>query len=221
MMLSIVTIALNNDQSLSNTLNSISQQNIQRYNITIEHIIISPDISCSNYSDKKFYFRPASGIYDAMNFGIYKSQGDFLWFLNSGDTAVDVGLILKEISDFRNSSVDIFGFSVYQGSINEKIYSGRLTSPHQGTIYRSSIFERLKGFDVNMKIHADRDLFDRAREFGYKFHFYNEPIAIFDMTGVSSKKKKFLLRFNDAKYEFKNRPLNIIRLWRLIRHLIG
>lgn len=221
MMLSIVTIALNNDQSLSNTLNSISQQNIQQDNITIEHIIISPDISCSNYSDKKFYFRPASGIYDAMNFGIYKSQGDFLWFLNSGDTAVDVGLILKEISDFRNSSIDIFGFSVFKGNENGGIWVPRLTPPHQGTVYKSSIFERLQDFDVNMGTHADRDLFDRARELGYKFHFYNEPIATFDLTGISSKKKKFFLRLNEAQYEFKNRPLNIVRLLRLIKHLIG
>lgn len=219
MILSIITIALTNDEHLSNTVNSIRKQKNKNNGIMIEHLIVSPDQSCEEFYEEIFCFRAANGIYDAMNFGLLKSSGDLVWFLNSGDVSINLDFLIQKIKYNHNSSIDIYGFSVILGDINGKLMHPRITSPHPGTIYKRDIFNTLKGFDQNLMITADRDLLDRARESGFKIEWCNVPIAVFDLNGISSKKRIISCRYRDAVYEIKNRPINMIRIWRFLRYL--
>lgn len=89
--LSIVTINFNNVKGLEETCQSVLNQEIQRG--AFEWIVIdggSTDESIDylknieNHIDQ-WVSEPDKGIYDAMNKGMNLANGEFLWFLNSGD----------------------------------------------------------------------------------------------------------------------------------------
>jgi len=80
----------NNAQGILKTLDSIASQTYPN----IQHVIVdgaSIDGSKEILQDYNFVnvikiSEPDSGIYNAMNKGIKKASGDYLLFLNSGDT---------------------------------------------------------------------------------------------------------------------------------------
>lgn len=89
----IVTITYNADKVLQRTLDSVRRQTCQE----IEHLIIdgaSKDgtvAMAEAYQQEVSYevvilSEPDKGIYDAMNKGLHRATGDYLVFLNAGDT---------------------------------------------------------------------------------------------------------------------------------------
>ena len=92
---SIITINRNNAEGLESTILSVLNQSCADY----EYIIVdgaSTDTSvdvisrlCNHRTNIKWISEPDSGIYNAMNKGVAMSAGDYLLFLNSGDTFSD------------------------------------------------------------------------------------------------------------------------------------
>ena len=87
--ISIVTITLNNEETIEQTVKSILNQNYPN----LEYIVIdggSTDSTLNilnNYKNKFKYFKssPDKGVYDAMNKGIAQATGDLIGFVNGGD----------------------------------------------------------------------------------------------------------------------------------------
>src|SRR5690348_17657794 len=87
--LSIITINLNNVKGLQKTMESVFAQTFTDY----EYIIIdggSTDGSVSEikkHQNKLVYWISENdkGIYNAMNKGIVKANGEYILFMNSGD----------------------------------------------------------------------------------------------------------------------------------------
>ena len=113
MILSIVTINLNNKAGLERTLNSL----IPFCRDEVEFLVIdggSTDGSLGIVeSSKLINFRWLSesdgGIFHAMNRGIELADGKFVWFMNSGDEAV------------AGNWLDWF---IQQGCVNERVFLG-------------------------------------------------------------------------------------------------
>ncbi len=93
MKVSIVTITYNAERSLQRTLDSVACQTYA----DIEHLIIdgaSKDGTlqiAEHYQQQSRHMvviqsEPDRGLYDAMNKGLQKATGDYLVFLNAGDT---------------------------------------------------------------------------------------------------------------------------------------
>lgn len=93
MKITIITVTYNAAPWLQRTLDSIHQQTFQ----DIEHLIIdgaSKDETlqmAQTYQASVSYevviqSEPDKGLYDAMNKGLHKATGDYLVFLNAGDT---------------------------------------------------------------------------------------------------------------------------------------
>ena len=87
--ISIITVTLNSQETIRDTLNSILSQNYKN----IEHIIIDGGSNDQTLNiikrypnkNKKFYIYKKSGIYKAINYGIKKCSGDYITILNSDD----------------------------------------------------------------------------------------------------------------------------------------
>jgi len=86
---SVITVVYNGDQFIESTIKSVVNQSYQN----VEYIIIdglSTDNTLSiirQYDDQIDYWLSErdKGIYDAMNRGLVKAQGDYVWFINAGD----------------------------------------------------------------------------------------------------------------------------------------
>ena len=110
---SIITVVLNNEEFIEDTIKSVINQNAD-----FEYIIIDGGSTDKTIDIIKKYENKLDlwisekdlGIYHAMNKGIIYSNGDFIGIINSGDTynVNSLGIIKNYIK--KNSSIDfIFG----------------------------------------------------------------------------------------------------------------
>ena len=100
---SIITICLNEQERISKTLKSICTQTYTDF----EHIIQdggSTDNTLSvvkgmqgfyKANQLKIYSESDAGLYDAMNRAVRKASGEYICFINSGDTLLDQNTLLN------------------------------------------------------------------------------------------------------------------------------
>ena len=106
---SIITVTYNAEATIEVTLHSVQQQTYRQ----IEHIIVdggSKDHTLSiieKYKDSYLHVisEPDKGLYDAMNKGIRLAKGDYLCFLNAGDTFHEVDTLEKIVNGNRELSI--------------------------------------------------------------------------------------------------------------------
>ncbi|MDR2473805.1 MAG: glycosyltransferase [Tannerella sp.] len=98
MIISIITVTYNARADLDRTIQSVLEQEFA----DIEYIIVdggstdgsldiikdmeSKEVGEHNKITFKWVSEPDNGIYDAMNKGLMMASGDYVWFLNAGDT---------------------------------------------------------------------------------------------------------------------------------------
>tara|TARA_A100001011_G_C14255205_1_gene819719 strand:+ start:1009 stop:1773 length:765 start_codon:yes stop_codon:yes gene_type:complete len=200
MQLSIITISYKNIQELKETLDSINSQVINCH----ENILVLSgysekekiEITQSYSSDfRKFYWDLDNSLFNAMNVGIQKSSGDYILFLNAGDSFID-NKSMDFINEYlQNNHEKCCSFKTYQVYNNIKIVrdnlpirkfflkSGlRTLPPHQGFVApnHKKIF-----FNENLKVSADNDWM-KNNIAKYGIIYKSEVIVDFKLGGQST-----------------------------------
>lgn len=200
MKLSVITINFNNTKGLEKTLNSIVNQSFKDY----EFIVIdggstdgSVDI-IKQYADKISYWisEPDNGIYNAMNKGISKANGEYIHFLNSGDWFVD-SLVLERIFSVNRVGDVLYGDYYYIQNNNTTLfkYPEKLHNFwfYTGTLCHQAVFVKAKHqtkymFDESLRFVADwkvlYTLFIKDKCF---FEYLNMSVSYYTLDGFSSK----------------------------------
>ena len=114
MKLSIITINFNNKAGLERTITSVFQQDFKDF----EFIVIdggSTDGGKELIESNKQHFsylvsEADKGIYNAMNKGIAKAKGEYVFFLNSGDEFVNSKALQSIVQSL--SGEDIIYFNI-------------------------------------------------------------------------------------------------------------
>ena len=134
MKLSIVTINRNNAEGLARTLDSVKAQTYKE----IEHIIIDGgssdgsveviqnyvrDVSCMMYN-VLWVSEKDKGIYNAMNKGIKRSSGDYIFILNSGDELASTTVLEKIISVIEQFEIGDWNFSATEARLTSFLKNG-------------------------------------------------------------------------------------------------
>jgi glycosyltransferase involved in cell wall biosynthesis len=218
MTFSIITINLNNKDGLIKTIKSIQSQNYKYF----EHLIIDGNSNDGSlelfqkFNTKNIIWisENDNGIYNAMNKGILMSKGKYLIFINSGDEFSNnycLNLISKKKQNFdivysdmiiqnKSSSTSV----KYQDYITTQLL---LTSgiPHPGTAINRELFNLVGLFNENYTIISDWIFFFTAIVKHNASHFHiNEPLVIFDASGISSKKDNLALIILEHRDFLKN-----------------
>lgn len=204
MKLSIITINLNNKQGLQQTLESVAKQTYTDY----ELIVIdgnstdgSTDIIKENESTIAYWVsEPDKGIYNAMNKGIKQAKGDYLHFLNSGDSYTSETILSDIFNGNKDCSFICGNFITENKGILKKeepykdfdwrfslyrIYSGDLC--HQAFFIKADNFEKYGLYDERLKITADWKLFFDAIGIHREDVIYKDiDIVFYNMEGLSS-----------------------------------
>ncbi len=216
MLISIITINYNDIKGLKKTITSVLDQTYP----PIEYIVIdggSTDGSKEYIETQKEHLaywisEPDSGIYNAMNKGIDQATGDYLLFLNSGDSFNNKE-VLKNFVLCKPVEDIVYGNSLFIYPDKEtklKIMPSKLggmtifyrTLNHQSVFHKKSIFENGKRYNEAYKILADWVLYNEVvlLEKGTYRHI-NFVIANYDANGFSSKPENKIIMQND-RYKF-------------------
>jgi len=165
MKISVITPVLNAESFLERCIRSVMEQS---YPAT-EHLIIdggSTDRSLEiarGFSHLRLISEPDAGIYDAMNKGVEKAHGEWLYFLGADDVFFDKR-VLHDISQYLSVTLDvIYGDvisdrfdGVYGGSFDaKKIYQTNIC--HQSIFFRDAVFNQIGLFNVKYRSQADWD----------------------------------------------------------------
>ena len=207
--LSIITINKNNAAGLEKTMQSVICQTYTDF----EYIIIdgaSDDESIEKikkYSDIIQYWvsEPDTGIYNAMNKGIRKAQGDYCLFLNSGDYLVSPETLDNAFKEISNNPADIYYSDVMLSDGRLKQFPDTWTANylfqahinHQNSFIKRSLFYEHGFYNENLKIASDWEFFlNELWRYKSTFFHIKTNISIYDRQGISSRNKE-ILRMED------------------------
>jgi glycosyltransferase involved in cell wall biosynthesis len=186
--ISVVTVTYNDVESLRRTLDSVVAQRWAG----IEQIVVdggSTDGTAALLAKRDreiaaWRSEPDKGIYDAMNKGLSLASGEYVLFLNSGDTLR--GRVLFDGQDWTRL-LPVVAVSFWGRPRFLKLRDLRLGMPycHQGIIFRNS---GLVAFDTSYRIAADYEfLLANLAQAGLQPP-PREPAGwvVFDASGISS-----------------------------------
>ncbi|MCD6062601.1 MAG: glycosyl transferase, family 2 [Flavipsychrobacter sp.] len=171
----------------------------------------------------QFVSEKDKGVYDAMNKGITRATGDWIFFLGADDVLYDED-VFKDI--FSGHTVDIENLDIVYGDVllknQNKIYGGafnrwRILSQnisHQAIFYKSVLFQHHGHYDLTYPILADY-VFNLKLFAGKQFRaqHINKIVTIFAEEGLSSTKRDLA---------FKRDRANLIRRqYSLLHYLYG
>lgn len=165
-MLSVITISLNDCNGLEQTIKSVfSQKNCKFEHVIIDGLSTDNTIKMINnfcYENLKFIHEKDQGIYDAMNKGILHSRGEYLIFLNAGDTFY-TDTVLEKLSNVIESKKGLiyFGKTYYEKSHEIELPTPfvfnkfcHINACHQSILYSSKCFEK-QMYSLNMGLGGD------------------------------------------------------------------
>lgn len=202
MNLSIITINYNNAKGLEKTIESIISQKFNNF----EYIVIdggSNDNSVDvikKYTDEISFWvsEPDSGVYNAMNKGIKYAKGDYVLFLNSGDTLNKK--IDRELIENNLSGEDIIYFNLEVSNMDGSFkyikrypdnpdfkYFVEDTLPHPGTFIKRDRLVEYGLYNEKFNIVSDWAFFiDAILKYKCTSKHVNYFFSTFYTDGISS-----------------------------------
>lgn len=203
--LSIVTVAFDDLAALAKTRASIEA----RAGVDHEHIVVdggSTDGTVAYLEASDGRIRWVSerdrGPYDAMNKGARMAEGEWVLFLNAGDTLARPGSLRDLLARAQVGGADIiFGDHWFNGKLREcetlEALHGRLQRGdlrgwlrghpcHQSVIARSALL-REHPFDLGYRIAADFHWMERMRQLGARSARVPGATCVYEPGGLSSR----------------------------------
>lgn len=201
MKLTIVTVCYNSENIIERAIKSITSQ----LSDDVEYLIIdgkSTDNTLDiikKYDNVNYISEKDSGIYNAMNKGIRRSNGEWILFINSDDFLLDNSLnklidiinqnenydcIYGNIRQIINHNEDNYYKEVKPSNFT-KIKKGMIFSHQSFLCKRSVLLDNM--FNENYRIASDWDMILNIHERNYKFKYVDFCFSCFSLDGASSK----------------------------------
>ncbi|AEI14058.1 glycosyl transferase family 2 [Flexistipes sinusarabici DSM 4947] len=199
-LISIITVVFNGEKYLEETIQSVINQTYPN----VEYIIIDGGSTDGTLDIIKKYehaidywvSEPDKGIYDAMNKGIKASNGNWVNFMNAGDSFADNNIILLVVNSVSNYKDIIYGgIIVKKGGQEEdvkllpkKFNKKNLIVYGTGVVCHQSIFVRKsKIIYYSLKYPLKGELnwyFDLLKQ-SISFQRLDFPVTYYSLGGVS------------------------------------
>lgn len=206
MKVSIITVNYNNGNLLENTIQSVVC-NITNLHEEVEYIVIdggSTDSSVLIIKKHEQYINSwisekDGGIYNAMNKGVSIARGDYVLFLNSGDTFYENNILEKILpcldADFVCGNAclryaDGTGMWIAPQTVNSHFFIQRFSLCHQSLFIRTSLL-KARPYDESLKIVADyEEIFYEIVVNHRTYEKLNFIVCYYGCDGVSSNHEK-------------------------------
>lgn len=208
--ISIITVVFNGVTTIEETIKSVIAQNCKES----EYIIIDGgstdgtlDIIRKYNQHISFWIsEPDKGIYNAMNKGVIRANGEFIYFIGADDVFYD-DKVLEKILPILIDNYVFYGNVIFKN--RNILYDGKFSSyklatrniSHQSIFYPKEVLIKNK-FKEIYNIFADYELNIRLYS-RYQFKYVPILIALFDDSGASGS--------NTLDINFEKNRLRIIK----------
>lgn len=208
---SIITVTYNAAETLEPTLRSVAEQTCADY----EHLIIDGASTDATLDISRRYARPGlkltsepdNGIYDAMNRGLKLAAGDYVIFLNSGDTFHAPDTLALYAANATGKPGIIYGQTQIVSGKDRSIVGPRhLDAPealsvdsfkngmmvcHQAMAVRRDIAPL---YDLNYRLSADYDWVIRCLQKSNDNRYINDILADYLDEGATTRNHRASLK---------------------------
>lgn len=209
---SIITVTYNAEKVLEDTIQSVVTQTYKN----IEYIIVdgaSTDGSMEiveRYKSRiaKVVSEPDKGLYDAMNKGIGMATGDYLCFLNAGDSFHEDDTLQLMVHSISGSELPdiLYGETAIVDAAGHFLHMRRLQAPerlnwksfkqgmlvcHQAFFARHTIMEP---YDLKYRFSADFDWCIRLMKKAHTFHNTHVTVVDYLEEGMTTRNHKASLK---------------------------
>lgn len=214
---SVITVCLNAEQTIKKTIESVFNQMYSPYEYLIfdglskDRTVTIAENFRQSFEEKGIRYvvksEKDSGIFNAMNKGIKEASGDFISFLNAGDSYLPDALF--NIKKFYNTEafdltygglnyINPNGSTIIKMSKKDRFLVTSRHWNHPSMFLRREIYQKY-GFDESFYANSDFDLYLKLRNDGTKIRVIPKVITNFVADGVSTnvKMKKVLRRAGD------------------------
>ncbi len=198
---SIVIVTKNANNEIGKTIDSVLGQNFGEWECIVKDGASDDGTveTVRKYAGTderiKLISEPDLGIYDAMNRALEECAGEWIIFLNSGDSFRDE-TVLERIADkgFLSGASVLYGDAEVVYKDRKGIWAAdmdklpyRMPFCHQSCLIKREVIKEF-GFKTEFKIAADLDLVIRLKNSGKVFEDMHMIISKFDLSGVSSSR---------------------------------
>jgi glycosyltransferase involved in cell wall biosynthesis len=239
--ISIITVVFNAAEMLEETIKSVLAQMYDNW----EFIIVDGGSTDGTIDILKRYqlpkilwkSEPDKGIYDAMNKGIIRASGEWIYFLGADDTFIDSN-VLEKIFLNKSYEADFIYGNVFDKRLKRN-YDGEFDQNkllqknicHQGIFFNKSLFITIGNYNTNYRLLSDWDFnlrcFSNAK---VKKEYLDVVVANYSEGGASAENNDILffreVLFPQRLQNIKKRGLKSLRnirvydeWWRLLRSL--
>ncbi len=239
---SVITITYNAKNTILPTIRSVIEQSYQE----IEYIIIDGGSSDGTLDIIKRYEQhvdvlvsePDKGIYDAMNKGLQRATGDYVWFMNAGD-AFHSNFVLRDtarvIAVEKNAPDVVYGETALVDDKRNFLSMRRLRAPreltwksfkwgmlvcHQAFVVKRTI---APSYDLQYRFSSDYDWCIRILQKANGVINVGETLADYLSEGVTTKNRKASLkeRFRIMCNYYGKPTVYILHLWFALRTFVA
>lgn len=197
--ITVITVVLNDKKGLERTILSVKGQVYEN----LEYIVIDGDskdgtttVIEENLELIDFWISDCDeGIYDAMNKGIDMANGDWIIFMNAGDTFKN-DQVLKELTNYKiqpetrliygdvNTQYESFERVMRAGKLNMLKYG--MVFSHQSALFKTEWIKENK-YDTCYQLAADyKQIMGLYLENTTYFQYFPITIATVDVLGIAN-----------------------------------
>ena len=197
-LVSIITVVLNGEKHIEQTINSVLSQSYPN----IEYLIIdgsSTDSTLSiikKHEDKIDYWQSKrdKGIYFAMNEGISLAKGEIIGILNADDFYLENAVSNIVEAQHKNNADVYYGDILF---VDDTSSSETRMKPdiskmnekpsifHPTCFVKKSVYDKTGLFDTQFRISSDYEFLLRCIRANCKFQYVEQPITAFRGGGIS------------------------------------
>lgn len=195
--ITIITVTLNAVRQFEITARSVMEQNYP----AVEWIVIdggSTDGTVELIQQKSRHIslwisEPDRGLFDAMNKGVALATGEWVNFMNAGDTFMTPSTISEIFSGGDPGTDVVYGdcviryphmMALKRAGVPSSLSSG-MGFCHQSVFVRTPLLRQYP-FDLRYRIGSDYDQFARMFRDNVQFAHVRIPVALYDIGGDSN-----------------------------------
>lgn len=211
-LITVVTVVYNGAEFLEDTIKSVIEQTYDN----VEYIIVDGGSTDGTLEIIKKYehaidywvSEPDKGIYDAMNKGIDLGSGEWINFMNAGDTFFYQTTLQSVVELYPKSVLAFYGdfcivrdngieiVNAYNMSKISLIFLGSRVCCHQSVFYASCFIKNHK-FNLDYRLKSDLDSYFNLIKAGGEILKIDIPVARYSLVGVSASSHKESLGEDD------------------------